>query len=152
MKPHGYIQKVLADVLRANEELTGAGVTVLEQNSQELAFMLEKESSAFDAPVAVVTCDKMRKLHSAPAEWELECSVLVTEVVPTNREREHHMTALDVAFAAAETLDALDGVHLTGEVTHSTPGDGILEAEARFAARVTYNENEEQGEDNGENN
>ncbi len=136
MKPHEYIQKLLADALRADEELTGAGVYVFEQNSQDLAFMLEKESSAFDAPVVVVTCDKMRKLHSAPAEWELECSVLVTEVVPTNRERERYMTALDVAFAAAEALDALGGVHLTGDVTHSTPGDGILEAEAKFACRV----------------
>lgn len=136
MKPHEYIQKMLADTLRACEELGAAGVYVFEQNSQELAFMLEKESSAFDAPVAVVTCDKMRKLHSAPAEWELECSVLVTEVVPTNRERGQFMTALDVAFAAAEALDALDGVHLTGNVTHSTPGEGILEAEAKFACRV----------------
>ena len=143
MKTHEYIQKLLADALREDEELTGAGVYVFEQNSQDLAFMLEKESSAFDAPVVVVTCDKMRKLHSAPAEWELECSVLVTEVVPTNRERGHYMTALDVAFAAAEALDALGGVHLTGEVKHTTPGDGILEAEAKFACRVQTRNGEE---------
>ena len=143
MKPHEYIQKLLADALRADAELTGAGVYVFEQNAQELAFMLEQESSAFDAPVAVVTCDKMRKLHSAPAEWELECSVLVTEVVPTNRERGHYMTELDVAFAAAEALDALDGVHLTGDVKHTAPGDGILEAEAKFACRVQTRNGEE---------
>lgn len=145
MKPHEYIQKLLADALRADVELSDAGVYVFEQNSQELGFMLEKESSAFDAPVVVVTCDKMRKLHSAPAEWELECSVLVTEVVPTNRTRAsgRYMTALDVAFATAEALDALDGVHLTGDVTHSTPGEGILEAEAKFACRVQTRNGEE---------
>ena len=140
MKPHEYIQKLLADALREDEELSAADVYVFEQNSQDLAFMLEKENSSFDAPVAVVTCDKARKLHSAPPEWELECSVMVTEVVPTNRTRPHgHMTALDVAFAAADLLDALEGVHLKDDVTHTTPGDGILEAVAKFACRVTIN-------------
>ena len=42
MRPHHYIQKLMADALRANETLREAGVTVLEQNSQELAFLLKK--------------------------------------------------------------------------------------------------------------
>ena len=140
MKQHEYIQKLLADALRADGELSDAGVTVLEQNSQDLAFMIEKEDSIIDAPVAVVTCDKARKIHSAPPEWELECSVMVTEAVPTNRTRGRYMTALDVAFLAADLLDALEGVHLKDDVTHTTPGDGILQAEAKFACRVTINQ------------
>ena len=150
MRPHHYIQKLMADALRANETLREAGVTVLEQNSQELAFLLEKP---IDAPVVVVTCDKARKRHTQPAEWELECSVMVTENVPLNRERPTFLTALDVAFVACEVLDNQQGgFHQTADpVKHTTPARGILEAEAKFAARVKYNENEEQGEEDGEN-
>jgi hypothetical protein len=111
-----------------------------------LAFLLKKPMSQIDAPVAVVTCDRARKRHTQPEEWELECSVMVTENVPLNRERPEFLTALDVAFIACETLDDPQlGIHLTNEpVKHTTPARGILEAEARFAARVTYNENEEE--------
>lgn len=151
MRPHHYIQKIMADALRADETLREAGVSILEQNSQELAFMLKKPLGQIDAPVVVVTCDKARKRHSSPVVWELECSVMVTENVPLNRERPTFLTALDVAFVACETLDdPQGGIHQTEEpVKHTTPARGILEAEARFAARVTYNENEEQGEANG---
>ena len=146
MRPHRYIQKLMADALRANETLRAAGVTVLEQNSQELAFLLKKPLSQLDAPVAVVTCDEARKRHTSPAEWDLECSVMVTEVVPTNRERQYFLTALDVAFIAVETLDSPElRIHKEeSPVKHTTPERGILEAEAKFAARVRYDENAEE--------
>lgn len=146
MRPHNYIQSAMAEALRANETLRAAGVTVLEQNSQDLAFLLAKPMSQVDAPVVVVTCDRARKRHSQPVEWELECSIMVTENVPLNRERPAFLTALDVAFVACEVLDDPQlGIHQTAEpVRHTTPARGILEAEARFACRVTYNENENQ--------
>ena len=141
----------MADALRANETLRAAGVEVLEQDSQELAFLLKKPMSQIEAPVVVVTCDKARKRHSAPVEWELECSVMVTENVPRNRDRPAFLTALDVAFVACEVLDAPQlGIHQTADpVKHTTPARGILEAEARFAARVRYNENEQEESANG---
>ena len=141
----------MADALRANETLRAAGVEVLEQDSQELAFLLTKPMSQIEAPVVVVTCDKARKRHSAPVEWELECSVMVTENVPLNRDRPAFLTALDVAFVACEVLDAPQlGIHQTADpVKHTTPARGILEAEARFAARVRYNENEQEESANG---
>lgn len=151
MRPHHYIQKLMADALRENETLREAGVTVLEQNSQALAFLLAKPMSQIDAPVVVVTCDKARKRHTSPVEWELECGVMVTENVPLNRERPAFLTALDVAFVACEVLDdPQGGFHQTAEpVKHTTPARGILEAEARFAARVMYNENEAEESTNG---
>lgn len=146
MRPHIYIQSAMAEALRANETLRAAGVTVVEQNSQDLASLLKKTLAQIDAPVVVVTCDRARKRHSQPVEWELECSVMVTENVPLNRERPAFLTALDVAFVACEVLDDPQlGIHQTAEpVRHTTPARGILEAEARFACRVTYNENENQ--------
>lgn len=146
MRPHNYIQSAMAEALRANETLRAAGVTVVEQNSQDLSFLLKKPMAQVDAPVVVVTCDRARKRHSQPVEWELECSIMVTENVPLNRERPAFLTALDVAFVACEVLDAPQlGIHQTAEpVRHTTPARGILEAEARFACRVTYNENENQ--------
>lgn len=151
MRPHNYIQAVMAEALRANETLRAAGVTVVEQNSQDLAFLLKKPMAQIDAPVVVVTCDRARKRHSQPVEWELECSIMVTENVPINRERPEFLTALDVAFVACEVLDDPQlGIHQTAEpVKHTTPARGILEAEARFAARVTYNENENEESSNG---
>ena len=151
MRPQHFIQKIMADALRENETLREAGVTVLEQNSQELAFLLKKPMSQIDAPVVVVTCDKARKRHTQPEEWELECSVMVTENVPINRERPAFLTALDVAFVACEVLDDPQlGVHQTPDpVKHTTPARGILEAEARFAARVMYNETENEESANG---
>ena len=146
MRPHNYIQAVMAEALRADETLRAAGVTVVEQNSQDLAFLLKKPMAQIDAPVVVVTCDRARKRHSQPVEWELECSIMVTENVPINRERPEFLTALDVAFVACEVLDDPQlGIHQTAEpVKHSTPARGILEAEARFAGRVKYDENENQ--------
>lgn len=144
MRPHRFIQKVMADALRANETLRAAGVTVIEQDSQELAYLLKKPLAQIDAPVVVVTCDKARKRYTQPVEWDLECSVMVTENVPLNRERPDFLTALEVAFVASETLADVPGIHQTdAPVTHTTPARGILEAEARFACRVTYNEEEE---------
>ena len=141
----------MADALRADETLRTAGVEVLEQDSQALAFMLKKPMSQIPAPVAVVTCDRARKWHTQPEEWELECSVMVTENVPLNRDRPEFLTALDVAFIACEVLDDPQlGIHQTAEpVKHTTPARGILEAEARFAARVRYNENEQEESANG---
>ena len=143
MRRQNYIQKLMADALRENETLREAGVTILEQNSQDLAFLLAKPMSQIDAPVVVVTCDKARKRHTSPVKWELECSVMVTENVPLNRERPAFLTALDVAFVACEVLDDPQlGIHQTAEpVKHTTPARGILEAVARFAGRVMYNEN-----------
>ena len=113
--------------------------------------MLKKPLSQIEAPVVVVTCDKARKRHTQPAEWELECSIMVTENVPLNRERPAFLTALDVAFVACEVLDdPQGGFHQTAEpVKHTTPARGILEAEARFAARVMYNETENEESSNG---
>jgi hypothetical protein len=151
VRPQHFIQKIMADALRADETLRSAGVEVLEQDSQALAFLLKKPMSQIEAPVAVVTCDRARRRHTAPEMWELECSVMVTENVPINRERPDFLTALDVAFIACEVLDnPQGGIHQTADpVKHTTPARGILEAEARFAARVRYNENEQEESTNG---
>lgn len=151
MRPQHFIQKIMADALRENETLRAAGVDVLEQDSQALAFLLKKPMSQINAPVVVVTCDRARKRHTQPEEWELECSIMVTENVPLNRVPPAFLTALDVAFIACEVLDDPQlGIHQTAEpVKHTTPARGILEAEARFAARVRYNENEQEKSANG---
>ena len=83
--------------------------------------------------------------------FSIQLSPFSTENVPLNRERPAFLTALDVAFVACEVLDdPQGGFHQTAEpVKHTTPARGILEAEARFAARVLYNENEAEESSNG---
>lgn len=147
MRPHAYIQRIMANALRDDAQLAEAGVTVLEQNSQALAVLLAERDNRPTAPVVVVTCDRAAKRATEPVTWDLECSVMASENVPANRDGAGFLTALDVIFISCEALAAVPGLHQTAEpVRHTTPGRGILEAEARFAARVEYDENEEQKE------
>lgn len=122
--PHTYAMEFVADILRADERLSAAGVEVILQNDGDLATLVERETKSLDAPVAVVTVDKM---ENASPGVRIAGMVAVTEYVPLNRaDRADFLTALDVAVIAHAALDRHD-VH-SGTVAHSTPGDGVLEA------------------------
>lgn len=125
---HKYVQHMAAEILRGNEALRRAGVTVVEQNDGELADEIAKALGEIDAPVAVVSIDGVELEHSNPARWAVDYSVLVTEVVPTNRGKPEFLTALDVALAALEALDGPAGHG--GKITHtySETEPGVLHA------------------------
>lgn len=122
--PHTYAMEFVAKLLRDDAELAGAGVEVILQNDGDLATLIERETKSLDAPVAVVTVDKM---ENASPGVRVSGTVAVTEYAPLNRsDRAEFLTALDVAVRAHEVLDRHD-VH-SGRITHTTPGDGVLEA------------------------
>lgn len=122
--PHTYAMEFVAKLLREDAELAGAGVEVILQNDGDLATLIERETKSLDAPVAVVTVDKM---ENASPGVRISGTVAVTEYVPMNRaDRADFLTALDVAVIAHAALDRHD-VH-SGAVAHSTPGDGVLES------------------------
>ena len=134
---HNTIMRDVAAALRACPEL--AGVAVVEQNSEDLAAMLAKEEAQLDGPVAVVTVDEVRKLHSRPPAYAVSFSVAVTEYVPLRLDGETR-TAIDVAMAAGEAVDAAKLGHFDN-LTHTTPGGGVLEAVAKCSGEFTHTNN-----------
>ncbi len=122
--PHTFAMEFVAGLLREDARLAGAVVEVILQNDGDLATLVERETNSLDAPVAVVTVDKM---ENASPGVRISGMVAVTEYAPLNRaDRADFLTALDVAVIAHAALDRHD-VH-SGAVTHTTPGDGVLEA------------------------
>lgn len=134
---HNIVMRDVAGTLRACPDLSG--VAVVEQNAEELATMLAKEEAQLEGPVAVVTVDDVRKLHSNPAVYAVSFSVAVTEYVPLRLEGETR-TAIDVAMAAGEAVDAA-GIGHFDELTHTTPGGGVLEAVAKCSGEFTLTDN-----------
>ena len=126
--PHTYAIDFVIGLLRADETLAAAGVEIISQNDGEVAKLIQKEVSQLNAPVAVVTVDKLA--NNAPGV-RVAGTVAVTECVPLNRRAgKKFLTALDVAVLAQIALDRHD-VH-SGEVAHGTPGKGILEATCQW--------------------
>lgn len=122
--PHTYAIDFVIGLLREDADLKAAGVQVISQNDGEVAKLIQKEVSQLNAPVAVVTVDKMT--NNQPGV-RVSGTVAVSEYVPLNRRPgKDFLTALDVAVLAQIALDRHD-VH-SGEVAHGTPGKGVLEA------------------------
>lgn len=139
--PHTYAMDFVADILRADERLSDAGVEVIIQNDGDLATLIDREVKSLDAPVAVVTVDKM---ENASPGVRISGTVAVTEYVPMNRaDRADFLTALDVAVIAHAALDRHD-VH-SGSVAHATPGDGVLEATCAWELELLEKNGEGQG-------
>ena len=126
--PHTFAMEFVAGLLREDARLAGAGVEVILQNDGDLATLIERETKSLDAPVAVVTVDRM---ENASPGVRISGSVAVTEYTPLNRSgRKDFLTALDVAVIAHAALDRHD-VH-SGAVAHTTPGHGVLEATCQW--------------------
>ena len=124
MSVHHYAIEMVMGLLAESELLRRANVSIISQNAGDLATLLEQTLDALDGPVAVVTVDRVQNVQPGAI---VSGSVMVTENAVLNRERNNDfLTALDVAMEAQRLLDRHD-VH-SGDVTHSTPGDGVLEA------------------------
>lgn len=134
MTVSGIIMEHVASALRANPELSG--VRIVTQNEQDLATLIQTEEGKLDGIVAVVTVDTVSKVHSMPPKYDVSFSVMVTEVVPVNRERSAFRTAIDVAETCGETVDAAEIGHFD-LLRHTVPADGILNAVAECRCECT---------------
>ena len=135
MQPHLFIiSKSLQRLSKTPELADSSRVTLIGQNSASLAEAIEKSLDAIDNVAAVVCVDRVAFRRTQPKTADVDFSVRCTENVPVNRTKEGFLTALDVAFFA---VDALDGDFAHAEdVTHSTPGEGVLEATAKFSTMI----------------
>lgn len=125
-------QKMLADILRADEWFGAHRVEIVEQDSEEMAFMLRRKMESIEGPVLVVGTDSLSNDHDA-----VEATVFVsaTELIPTNRATQGFTTAIAAVEAAIDDIDGEDW-HWAEDLRHETPkeGSGILVARTSFKA------------------
>ena len=138
---HNIVMKSVVDILNADEELARSGCSAIAQNEQELATLLQIEMDKLDGPVLVVAVNGVRKIHSNPVKWAVEFSVNASEYVPLRDGRLDFVTAIDAAMAAGEAVERA-GIGHFDNLSHTTPGDGVLESVANCSGEFTIEEKE----------
>lgn len=128
-----FIDEVVA-ILKSNAALEG--VSIVSQNEQELATIIQTEEGKLDGVVVVVTIDEVQKIHSKPAKYRVTFGCDCTEIVPVNRDGQDFITALDAGMICGEAIDAAKFGHFD-RLRHTTPGDGILHAVAECSGEFT---------------
>lgn len=133
------VQKILADILRKDEWFRAHRIEIVEQDSEELAFMLKRKVDGIEGPVLVVGTDAISNDHPAA---EVTVFVSATEIIPTNRALQGFATAIAAVEAAIDDIDGEDW-HWAEDLRHETPkeGSGILVARTSFRGcveRPTY--------------
>lgn len=128
------VQKMIADILRADEWFKAHRVEIVEQDSEELAFMLRRKVESIEGPVIVVGTDALSNDYPAV---EATIFVSATELVPTNRALQGFTTAIAAVEAAIDDIDGEDW-HWAEDLRHETPkdGSGILVARTSFKGCV----------------
>ncbi len=132
MNPIGQVQGVIADILRECEWFKAHRVEIIEQNKQELSFLIKKKLSALGHVALVIGCDRMVNMMTG-----LECTITVTctEHVLTNRAKQGAATAIDACQAAIQLIDG-EWWHFI-EMEHTTePQSDLLQATATFKGLV----------------
>lgn len=107
--PVAVVQKVLADKLRNEPWFAAHNVKVIEQNSQELAFLLRTKLDEMRGVSLIVGVDGFENCHTG---LEMRITVTCTERVTINRAKQGFVTAIDAAYAAVAMIDCSewDGV------------------------------------------
>ena len=126
------VQRELATRLREDDWFRAHRVTIVEQDSEDLAFILQKEISSIEGPVLVVGTDAIRNEYP---DAEVTAFVSATEIVPTNRSMQGFTTAIAAVEAAIDDIDGEDW-HWAEDLRHETPqaNSGILVARTSFKA------------------
>ena len=127
---HAKVQEAAAMALEESEELRGAGVRVVRQNSLALSELVAKADALAKGVCIVVGVDSVRRIASNPVSWDVRFAAYASEKVALRRAGAP--TAIDAAMAAGEILQTA-GVGHFESLEHSTPGDGVLEAVAHLS-------------------
>ena len=132
MNPIGQVQGVIADILRASAWFKAHHVEIIEQNRQELSFLIRKKLSALGHVALVIGCDRLVNMMTG---LESTITVTCTEHVLTNRARQGAVTAIDVCQAAIQLIDGEWWRFM--EMDHTTePQSDLLQATATFKGLV----------------
>lgn len=105
MNPINFVQGLIAGKLRDEPWFSAHNVRIVEQNSQELQFLLRTKLDELKFVSLVVGVDSIRNDHTG---LEVQFTVTCTERVTLNRAKQGFATAIDAACAAVHVLDCSD--------------------------------------------
>lgn len=139
VSPVNFVQRKIADLLKAEPWFEAHNVKIVEQNSQELAFLLRTKLDEMRGVSLVVGVDGMVNAHTG---LEMKITVTCTERVTINRAKQGFATAIDACCAAIQILDCADcdgipQVWHFGNMTHEASREvDLLRASATFGGIV----------------
>lgn len=131
MNPLNQVQRDIATIIRESKWVKEHRVEVIEQNSQDLKFLLQKTVSQLRGVCVVVGVDSMT---NNPPALEVDTTITVSESVLINREKANAATALDVAQAIIALVDG-EWWHFE-ELKHEAFDAGILRVTLTFKGLV----------------
>ena len=105
MSPVNFVQKLIAEKLRNEPWFSAHDVRIVEQNSQDLQFLLRTKLDELKFVSLVVGVDSIRNDHTG---LEVQFTVTCSERVTLNRAKQGFATAIDAACAAVQVLDCSD--------------------------------------------
>lgn len=129
--PHAVVERMVADMLRAEPWFKAHRVTIVEQNEGDFATLMKQSLAQIGGVVLVVGIDAITNNHP---EAEVNVTVSCTEGIPTNRNHNDFATAMDVALAAIQVIDG-EWWHWES-IDHESPSEGVLQATAYFKGMV----------------
>ena len=138
--PHQYLQSHVADILRADDWFAAHRVHIIEQNSADIATLIDNAEAEADGVALVVTYDREEPIASRPPQLGVEFSLLATEYPERNRVAAKFATALDAVHRARKDLAAADPSLVYRDTTHATPDLGMLVATSKYRTRLTEGE------------
>jgi len=135
------IQKYVADMFRDEDWFSAHRVNIVEQNSQQLAFLLKTKLDELRGVSLVVGVDGIDNNHPSR---EVQITVAATERVTLNRAKQGFVTAIDAALAAVQLLDGADYGNVKQafhfhDLRHTAARDAdILKATATFGVQFNW--------------
>lgn len=129
--PHAVVERMIADILRAEPWFKAHRVTIVEQNEGDFATLMKQSLAQIGGVVLVVGIDAITNNYPAA---EVNFTVSCTEGVPINRAHQNFATALDVAQAAIQMIDG-EWWHWE-RLEHESPAEGVFQATAYFKGAV----------------
>lgn len=136
------IQRFVAEILRNEPWFAAHNVKIIEQNSQELQFLLRTKLDEMKGVSLVVGTDGMSNDHPA---MEMRMTIACTERVTINRAKQGFATAIDAVQAAIQLLDGakygdIEQAIMWKDMAHESNREvDLLRATATFRVLVNRN-------------
>lgn len=136
--PLAVVQTIIAEALRVSEWMKEFRVSIIEQNSQGLRFLLQKASEQMQGIVLVVG---VTHVENNPPVFEMYITVEAKEYVLMNRESATYATALDAVQAASVIIEGIGAEQgqkrfILKTIEHQEVESGVLVATATFQGQI----------------
>lgn len=105
MNPVHFVQSLVAEKLRNETWFEAHNIRIIEQDSQDLQFLLRTKIEELKFVTLIVGVDSIRNNHTG---LEVQITVTCTERVVVNRAKQGFATAIEAACAAVQVLDCSD--------------------------------------------